>query len=94
MTTNGTDSAATQEVMSVIRRFSRAFDDFDVDEFMSLWDSEASLIVYQPEELQWTIYDLETLRTYFTNLPSVIRGFRDTKVIDLRSEVTGDTATV
>jgi ketosteroid isomerase-like protein len=84
----------TSDVMLVVRTFSRCFDDFDTDRFISLWDDQASLIVYQPEELHSTIFNLSALRAYFASLPNVIRGFRDTKVIDLRSDITGDTATV
>jgi uncharacterized protein (TIGR02246 family) len=89
-------TAATDEtdVMDVVRRFSQTFDTLDVDQFIKLWANEASLIVYQPEELLSPIYDLKSLRAYFANLANVIRGFRDTKVIDLRIDVTGDTATV
>jgi uncharacterized protein (TIGR02246 family) len=92
-----TEAPAAQEtdaVVDVVRRFSRAFDTFDVDQFIDTFDDEASAIVYQPEELRHAIFHLDALRDYFANMPNVIQGFRDIKVIDFQVDIEGETATV
>lgn len=86
--------AERDAVVAVVRRFSRAFDRFDTEQFLSTWDADAEQIVYQPEELRDAIFDLEALRRYFDNLPSVIRGFRDIQVLDFKLDVDGDVATL
>jgi ketosteroid isomerase-like protein len=81
-------------VLGVVRRFSRAFDNFDTDAFLSTWDSDAPSIVYPAEELSYALFGFDALRVYFTNLPNVIRDFRDIKVLDMKIAVDGDYATV
>lgn len=80
-------------ILATLRRFSRAFDSFDTDQFMSTWDEEAE-IVYQPEELLHPIFDRDDLRAYFDHLPEVIRRFNDNRVIDFKLQTHGDLATV
>jgi ketosteroid isomerase-like protein len=81
-------------VMRVVKKFSRSFDNFDTNAFMSTWDADAANIVYQPEELRYAIFDMEGLRVYFDNLPNVIRRFHDVKVLDLKLTIDEDFATV
>jgi hypothetical protein len=80
-------------ILATLRRFSRAFDSFDTEQFMSTWDEEAE-IVYQPEELLYPIFDRDDLRAYFDHLPEVIRRFNDNRVIDFKLQTHGDLATV
>lgn len=82
-----------EAILATLRRFSRAFDSFDTEQFMSTWDDEAA-IVYQPEELLRPIFDRDDLRAYFDHLPDVIRRFNDNRVIDFKLQVDGDVATV
>jgi ketosteroid isomerase-like protein len=86
--------AEEQAVLGVLRTFSGAFTTFDTDSFMSTWDEEAASIVYQPEELRHALFSLEELREYFDNLPNVVRAMHDVKVIDFRTSVDGEVATV
>ncbi|HEY2717634.1 MAG TPA: nuclear transport factor 2 family protein [Solirubrobacterales bacterium] len=80
-------------ILATLRRFSRAFDSFDTEQFMSTWDEEAE-IVYQPEELLHPIFDRDELRAYFDHLPEVIRRFNDNRVIDFKLHRHGELATV
>jgi ketosteroid isomerase-like protein len=83
-----------QAVTKVLRQFSSAYNTFDTDAFMATWDDTADRIVFMPEELRYAIFELHALRDYFDNLPAVIKGMHDVKVIDFELDVDGDAAVV
>ncbi|MBS1886449.1 MAG: nuclear transport factor 2 family protein [Actinobacteria bacterium] len=83
-----------EEIVTVLRRFSAAFNSHDTDSFMSTWDETAEKIVYQPEELRFPILSLSALREYFDNVPNVVRRMHDIRVIDFEIDVEGDVAMV
>lgn len=83
-----------QAVMKVLRQFSDAYNSFDTDAFMATWDDSAERIVHMPEELRSAIFDRKALRDYFDNVPNVIKGMHDVKVIDFELDVEGDSAAV
>ncbi|PXY18888.1 YybH family protein [Prauserella muralis] len=90
--TKPTTGSEEEAVTAVMRSFSRAVGTFDADLMVSLWDPAAETIVYQPEELHHAIYSRDALHSYIRNLPHVIRGLYDTRVVDRKLEVCGEFA--